>query len=102
LRGVVIPERRDEPEERTLWIPECGWSRDPHTGATAGRVAFELRIVAMISNARREDRIGCGLADHDPVGDRVRARGNTGDRRVVGGVDRRSLRRELVEGDGIC
>src|SRR5262249_27065553 len=53
-RGVVIPERRDEPEKRGLRIRECGWSRDPHTGAAAGLVALKFRIVAMISNARRE------------------------------------------------
>src|SRR6266545_4523533 len=97
-RGVVIPERRDELEERSLRIRECGWSRDPHAGAAAGRVALELRIVAVISNARPEHRIACGLAERDAVSDRFRARGNAGDRRVVGAIDRRSLRRELVEG----
>ena len=66
-RGVVIAERRDELEERSLRIRECGWSRVPHSGAAAGRVALELRIVAVISKARREYRVGCGLADGDAV-----------------------------------
>ena len=101
-RGVVIPERRDELEEGTLRIRECRWRRDPDTGAAAGRVALELRIIAVISNPRREHCIGCRLADHDAIGNRPRARGNSRDRRGVGAVDRCSLRRELVERDDVC
>ena len=100
-RGVVIPERRDELKERSLRIRECGRGRDPHTRAAAGRVALEVRIVAVISDARREHRIGSGFADHDAIGDRVRARGNDGDRRVIGTIDRRGFRRELVQGDDV-
>src|SRR2546429_10025430 len=77
-RGVVIPERRDELKERNLRIRECGWSRCPNTRAVAGRVALELWIVAVISDARREHRICSGLADHDAIGDRFRTRRNAG------------------------
>ena len=100
-RGVVIAERRDELEERRLRIRECGWSRVPHPRAAAGRVAIEIRIVAMIAEARHQYRIGCSLAHGDAIGDGFSARGNAGDRRVVGALDRRSFRRELIEGDDV-
>jgi hypothetical protein len=59
-RGVVIPERCDELKKRRLRIRGCGWSRDPHAGAASGRVALQFRIVAVISDARRERSIGSG------------------------------------------
>ena len=100
-RGVVIPERPDELEERSLWIRKCGRSRDPHTGTAAGRVALELGKVASISKARREYRVGRCLADDNAVGDRLKACENTADRRAVGTLDLGSFGRELAEGDDV-
>src|SRR5436190_7474489 len=75
--------------------------RDPRTGPAAGRVTLQLRIVAVISDARREHRLGGCLADCNAIGDGFRAYGNAGDRRVIRTLDRVGLRRELVQGDDI-
>src|SRR4029453_6545290 len=64
-RGIVVPERRDELKEWSLRVRECRWSRNRHTGAGAGGVALQLRIVAVIASTLREHRIGSGFADHD-------------------------------------
>jgi hypothetical protein len=55
----------------------------------------------VISDARREHRIGCSLADNNAIGDRFSACENTSDRRAVGAIDLHSFRRELAEGDDV-
>ena len=100
-RRVVIPEGRDELEEWTLRSRECWWSRGPHSRAAARRVALELRIVAVIANTRREHGDRRGLTNDDATRDRGRARGEAGNRRVVGALNGRRLRRELVEGHDV-
>src|SRR5262249_14854118 len=101
-RGFVVPEWRDELEKWSLWTSESGWGRDPHAGTTAGRVAIKLRIISVISNARCENGVGCGLTNRNAIADCFRACGNASDGRIVHTFDRRSLRSELVEGDDVC